>query len=111
MDHNQMQNIRNEYYLKIITKPNAKEQLLEKIKYLILGLESSGDLKRYEPTEQDPIYVFKDNVNHRKISLVDETLIPNIALRASSPAVRNSFRSTACSGALAASTLCRLRSV
>lgn len=68
MDHNQMHNIRNEYYLKIINKYNAKEHLLEKIKYLVLGLESSGDLKRYTPTEQDPIYVFKDNINVAKIT-------------------------------------------
>ena len=31
-------------------------------------------------SEVTPFAVFKDNVNHRKISLVDETLIPNIAI-------------------------------
>lgn len=61
LEHNQMKNIRNEFYLKIINNLNARQLLVRKVKSIILGLEASGDLKRYEPTEQNPIYVFKDN--------------------------------------------------
>ena len=39
----------------------------------------------------------------------ESALMPNIAASAANPATKNNFRSTACSGALAASTFCRLR--
>jgi hypothetical protein len=68
LEYNQMRNIRNEFYLRIIREIDAKELLFKKVEHIIVGLEKSGMLKRYEPSEQDPVYVYKDNANIAKIT-------------------------------------------
>ena len=70
--HDQMNNIRNSFYLTIVHKDNAKELLLNKLKYVLLGLETTGDLKSYIPSEQHPIYVFKNSEN---IATITENII------------------------------------
>lgn len=59
--YDQMGNIRNSFYLNIVHRDNAKDLLLNKIKYVVSGLEADGDLKPYNPSEQQPIYVFKNS--------------------------------------------------
>lgn len=68
LENNQMHNIRETFYKTIIEKPNAKELLITKMSYIIEGLESSGTLKRYKPTELNPISVFKNEINVANIT-------------------------------------------
>jgi len=68
LENNQMHNIRETFYMTIIDKPNAKELLFTKISYIIEGLESTGTLKQYKPTELNPISVFKNEHNVANIT-------------------------------------------
>lgn len=56
-----MQNIRDNFYLKIINNADAKDRLVNKLHSVIKGLEESGKFKRYIPTEAHPIHVFKNS--------------------------------------------------
>lgn len=68
LDNNGMCNIRDNFYLKIIDKQDAKDKLLHKLRDVTKGLEESGDLKTYRPTDINPIYVFKNGELITKIT-------------------------------------------
>ena len=72
LDDSVLRNIRDEFYLKIITSETGRSQLLRRMSALIGGLEASGTLTRYTPTADNPIYIFK---NGQHVKTVTESLI------------------------------------
>ncbi|VBB18933.1 hypothetical protein YASMINEVIRUS_1465 [Yasminevirus sp. GU-2018] len=72
IDDSILRNIRDEFYLRIINSDTGRDQLLRRMSALIAGLETSGTLRRHTPTDDNPIYIFK---NGQLVKTVTESLI------------------------------------
>jgi len=64
----QIKNVRDDFYLKIIKESDAKERILEYFKEVLETIEQSQQFERYLPSEDNPIYVFNNGVLLKKIT-------------------------------------------
>lgn len=66
-----LRNMREEFYLQIITQPNAKDLLLEKIDSVINAMVRSKQFSRYVPEVDKPVNVFQ---NGKLVSQIKSTI-------------------------------------